>query len=656
MRSRTFVIMVWLLVMGGVADVARGVWFDESWPYRRAVNVTWDAEHATGREVAQVTILTAGHHLRDGSDVRVLTYDGRPVAFEVMRVGPGDQVEVAFGLHRQSKDYYVYWGRSQPPPLPADQPKFAPTSGLLMEVRQWNTRRANNFQQIMQSFDASQSVLGKTMIDQPLLSYNPVADQRQSISKITGTILAPIDGSYYFAINADDRAGLWIDGQPVAFASHIAGDARFNGTIDLTRGQHDFTVYLANFGGDCRLNVGWRTPGTAKMQTMERGAFGYIFGGVIGPMEQTGKRLVADFQPQYMGECFFSNEYAHRIRFTAAEVRGGEYEWSFGDGQTARGQQVDHVYLTGGVFPVKITVKTKEAQDTQTTELQVQRDFSNLRRMKEDGVITIAPIVRGYDLSGAPPDQLIRMIELQQQAGDRQAMLAAAMPLARLVKQPTIAKALAALQLAVDDALSAGMTDQAIALLEQVPENSNLQPRAAVILGESLLWWGGDAQKAANVLQPYKKNAAVQRTLGQALILSGHKQEGLSLLQSLPVTVEQAKQAAVSGALARTVEFYIDQKEVDAGETSWQQWMQQFPADFVEGYSLLLRVRLMELRGLLSQAATIAQSFATAVPDSPYAPRLLDTASRLLKSTDPDRSAALHQLLKQRYPEDPLSQ
>ena len=65
---------------------------------------------------------------------------------------------------------------------------------------------------------------------------------------------------------------------------------------------------------------------------------------------------------------------------------------------------------------------------------------------------------------------------------------------------------------------------------------------------------------------------------------------------------------------------------------------------------------LMELRMLDSAAAKVAEAFANAVPDSSYSPKLLDEASRLLKTSDEQKSESLHELLKKRYPEDPLSQ
>jgi hypothetical protein len=76
----------------------------------------------------------------------------------------------------------------------------------------------------------------------------------------------------------------------------------------------------------------------------------------------------------------------------------------------------------------------------------------------------------------------------------------------------------------------------------------------------------------------------------------------------------------------------------------------------MEGYSVLLRVRLMEIRKSPQAAAKVAEAFAAAVPHSSYAPSLLDYASRLLATINPEKSAALRKTLKEKYPEDPLSQ
>jgi hypothetical protein len=52
----------------------------------------------------------------------------------------------------------------------------------------------------------------------------------------------------------------------------------------------------------------------------------------------------------------------------------------------------------------------------------------------------------------------------------------------------------------------------------------------------------------------------------------------------------------------------------------------------------------------------VAEAFARAVPDSTYAPQLLDTAATLIESSDKTKAAGLRELLRSRYPEDPAAQ
>ncbi len=127
-------------------------------------------------------------------------------------------------------------------------------------------------------------------------------------------------------------------------------------------------------------------------------------------------------------------------------------------------------------------------------------------------------------------------------------------------------------------------------------------------------------------------------------------------MTDLPPQGPLDRQAALSGASARTIEFFILQEEPEAGEDAWERWQAKYPSEFVEGYSVLLRVKLIELRKQAQAASRVAEAFAAAMPRSSYAPQLLNLASKLIAGSDPARSKALRQMLKEKYPEDPLSQ
>ena len=153
----------------------------------------------------------------------------------------------------------------------------------------------------------------------------------------------------------------------------------------------------------------------------------------------------------------------------------------------------------------------------------------------------------------------------------------------------------------------------------------------------------------------FPSDNALKRAYAHALILDQNATAGKKILESIP-SDNPDRHAALVGALARSIEYYITEKDWQSGQQAWEKWQQQYPADFLEGYSIMLQAKLMEISGTEQAAAKVAEAFALAVPKSSYAPQLLHRASKLLVKTDPARSASLHNLLKQKYPEDPLSQ
>jgi hypothetical protein len=209
-------------------------------------------------------------------------------------------------------------------------------------------------------------------------------------------------------------------------------------------------------------------------------------------------------------------------------------------------------------------------------------------------------------------------------------------------------------------ALGDGRADAVEKLWQSVPDNSDLQPRAHEQLAQILLWRSADFDGAVHLLAPYAVGGdeKLRRIYGEALVLDQKPDDGAKQLKALPQTVEGARAPAVSGALARTIEFYIRDGDWESGQEAWEDWQQQFPADFLEGYSVMLQSKLMELKTPPEPAAAakVAEAFALAEPTSSYAPQLLDRASKLLAKSDPAKSEALHKLLKEKYPEDPLSQ
>jgi hypothetical protein len=648
-----------------------GEWFDPAWPFRREMNVTWDAEHSRDDgEMAVADFYTAGHSLPSGADIRVVTDDGRLCPTRILKTGPGDSVELIFQLAKFQRKYDVYWGNPNPPPIPQNLASDFPIRyGLLMEIKGLANGAGEGIRRLNDAFDRGTPDYGGTMIDRPFIGYDPVTNAGHTIGRLSGSIFAPEDGSYQFAGACADKGSLYVDGKPVLFIPGCVGDTRFNATIRLARGRHDFLMYHVSYGDEFIISLGWRQPGSVKVEIINRESFGICARGITGPMEELKKDLTADFTTENVAECFEHDpstrqpergNYSHLFRFNALPPKDNsamKIDWDFGDGQTAHGATVDHVFMTDGVYPVRLTYRLgQQGGDAQTNRVLVARDFSHLNEPRTNDPPVQSKIVATYDVSQMPINWLPWAAVLHFKAGNTSAMLTTA---DRLASEPRHGDPNLAYSTLLDLTQSSGASASEVTQLwRKVSRQSDLQPRAVKILSNALLWDTADFASAREVLEPFIHDAdpGIARRYAQACVLLGNVDEAKKIFQQQTPDDPTGRAAAMSGAMARTVEYFITEADVDAGEDAWEKWQSRFPADFLEGYSVLLRAELMNLANHPAAAAKVAEAFARAVPNSSYSPSLLDKASKLLVKIDPAKSASLRAMLKQRYPEDPLSQ
>ncbi|WP_206290301.1 PKD domain-containing protein [Humisphaera borealis] len=635
-------------------------WIDPAWPFRRPIDVDWVADRATGDELIYADLYTGGTHQPDGSDLRVATADDKLLRTRVLTVGPGDRIRIAFPAVKGVSRYYAYFGHPKPPPLEPAMADIPRSAGLLMEMRELTQADINNAAELEKAWNAAEKVIGRTLIPHASLGVNPFGEQQRTISRFEGTFPVGFDGDYFFALSADDRAAVFIDGKPVIFTDAAIGDVRNNAAVRLSAGKRSLVIYHANLAGDGRFAVAFRRAETQRWQALSSDVLGKPLWGKAGALERPEQALIADFAVAYQGECFFAGGYSHRYQFTANPPRQGvaaNYEWDFGNGQTATGPAATQVYLADGVYPVKLVVRDGTRSDTRTQRIAVSRDWEWTDRPTEEPLERHALVVAGYRADRLPPTWLPRAALLFVRAGKLDQALSAAAAGAAARVPADAGQVMTALTEAADAAVEAGRLPDAVKLWRLTPADSLLQPGPAKALALLQLWRQGDADGAAKTLaQLPMDDPDLKRALGQALVLSGKRAEGAKLLESLPMEDDPARRAAISGASARTVEFYIATKDADAGENAWAVWQQRLPTDFLQGHAVMLKVRLLELRKSNAAAANIAEAFARAVPDSPYSPPLLDRASRLIGEADLARSLSLRKLLKERYPEDPLSQ
>jgi hypothetical protein len=596
--------------------------------------------------------------------------DGKLCPTRILKRGPGDEIELIFKLAKFQRKYAAYWGNPQPPPLPQNIAADVPVRfGLLMEVKGLDGGDGENIRKLERAWQNGTPDYGATMIERPFIGYNPVTNAGHTIARLSGSLFAPMDGTYEFAGACANKGSLYIDGKPILFMPFAPADTRFHCTIQLTRGRHDFQMYHASYGGDFIISLGWKQPTAEKVEIINRESFGICARGMPGPLEEIKKDLVADFTAENIAECFEHDpstkepergNYSQLFRFTAlppGDNPAMKIEWHFGDGQTAHGVTVDHVFMIHGVYPVQLSYRLGEqGGDSQTNKILVQRDLSHPDAPQTNDPPVQSKIVATYDVSQMPINWLPWATVLHFRANNAPAMLATA---GRLASEPHHGDSDLAYSALLDVTEKSGADPaEIVKFWQKVPRQSDLQPRAVKLLSNVLMWDQADFEGTRSALSPFihGSDPGIARRFAQALLLMGNVNEAKKIFDQQTPDDPSGRAAAISGAMARTVEFFITTDNFEAGDDAWEKWQSRFPADFVEGYSVLLRVKLMNMAGHPAAAAKVAEAFAKAVPHSSYSPSLLDKASKLLAKIDPAKSAALRAMLKDRYPEDPLSQ
>ncbi|HET6429286.1 MAG TPA: tetratricopeptide repeat protein [Phycisphaerae bacterium] len=662
-----------ILLAAGAAG-AQG-WWNPQWPYRRMLTVPpTPASTLPGDEVAVVTMLTAGLVGPGGADIRVVTANNTLLASRVLMMGPGDRVTVAFALRPGTTAYGLYFGHPTPPKNPP-VPDLDIRRGLLLETWAYAGGPITTFEQVQATLQRARQLIGREFRDTVFLGHNPFGPQDRLCSLFTGHIVCPEAGQYTFATASRDASFLTVDGKLVVSNGGRHGPQRRatnTGKINLTKGLHELKVYHVTPGGDPVIMAAWQPPGGDRLWTIPDDAFAPVRVADPGVLTQYGGGLQADFLSIHAGESFMDDQYFQRHTFradAAGTAPKPTFRWDFGDGQTAEGVDVQHVYLRDGLYKVTLTAKQGTQTVKRSNRIVVTRPWDQVTVNRLDPVAEHARIVAGYDFGASDPADIAPAIELLERArkpkdvlraGDAlvkwdsapAAVLARAMPIyaKALVEAGDPARAVASLvksagmdkdpAVAADltvragrTALEAGETDKALGLFNEAIRRYSALTTAPAIrearIGIGDVWRvRADLPKAA---QAYESAGTL-----------------------LTSTFE--KSAVRKGDLSRHAEDYIRQGQLTDAEDFLVTLEYEFPAERLEGFSTLLWVRLELARKRPAAAAAAAESLVRVNPRSNYAPELLMKAAEAYAAQRQDALARqTFQRVIDGYPESPLA-
>ena len=686
--------------MLAVSPAEGGKWWKTPWRYRCGVTFEKKDEKKgkkkipppgklPGVNVGVVTFRTGGHMRKDGGDIRVVTSRGREVSHRVLMIGPGDLVRVAFALLSDVPKYYVYFGNpkatgAEKSTLASDAATLASPldiqRGVLMEMWRYNGGNARNLKEARDALGRAKKagLIGRIFRDRMFSGHNPFGAQSGIVGVYTGHFLAPVDGEYSFAISSRNASFLLVNDKLLIGNGGWHGPhrrVRKQNKIKLQKGLNKLTFYHVSPRGDPIAVVMWKPPGK-KWHLIPPAVFTPVLRGQGDPIEQYGRPVNIDFNVGVGGETFLENRYYQRRSFepaiTGRSDHGITWRWDFGDGQKGSGKKVEHVYLRAGIYPVKLTGEGYLRPLEITHRLSVDRPWDRVTVNKLDLVAEHAKMVAKYELSALDTSSNFEVVLLFRRAKDFKSMLKGC---EAFIKRPKAApREIQKLLPIYVDALLVNYTRTRAATAVKVLMKASTMTGTPHVAADMIVRAGhvtlgpledpdGAKKLFERVVTEYgtkTQDPVIRRAkigLGDAWRAKGNYVNANKAYEVAGITDERAKsfRAIVKGDFARQVEEYLRRKDFSATGETLDKWELTTPADKLEGYSTLLRVKLYNAMKRPRDAAREAEVLLKVNPTSTYAPELLMQAHQAYKSNKQPQKArkALQRIVKS-YRESPL--
>jgi len=370
-KVRFFGVIFSLLVL--TASAFADNWWNKAWKYRRRIVFNRVSQKYPDSPGGRIKTLLPGRAFKDAHDVRITDANGKLLKYKIIWADKSDQVEIICEL--KNKDFvYIYWGNPQAEKLPASS-EYNPKFGLILETREKPLGSYNTWAQVQQLFKKSKKIYGRTVHPYVFDGFNRFGPSENYLSHYYGWLKCPEDGTYTFYTASDDASFLFIDDKlvvqwPGMHSAYGGVYGQHHGFIELKKGWHKFDYYHVEGTGTQATVAGWRLPSKRNAQKKYEGISVILPGNFYGfregwndRMEILGTKFVADFYPIRTTDLYISDlDSIVKLHFRA-KARGPrkvidwcKYKWNFGDGNTAKGNYVTHIFLCAGIYKVTLTL------------------------------------------------------------------------------------------------------------------------------------------------------------------------------------------------------------------------------------------------------------------------------------------------------------
>lgn len=240
--------------------------------------------------------------------------------------------------------------------------------GMTFEVRRWEGDELANWPVVWEGLHRSDTVLGNGIVPEVLQNCNPArpGDPLNFAASYRGFLKIDQPGIYRFFVNGDDAAFLFINNYKVY--SRISTNVPRRGSIplyavgtdiELDSGVHPFEIHhiVGNTpGATGYCTFMWLTPDSKQWTFVPPAAFSQSMLAVPVAIEEAQGRQAAAFS--FGVDDVLSSDgvtlYLVRFEATGTITAPSDLRWTFGDGTTASGRTVTHVYFREGDYEVSL--------------------------------------------------------------------------------------------------------------------------------------------------------------------------------------------------------------------------------------------------------------------------------------------------------------
>lgn len=673
----------------------------------------------------------------DARDVRVVLDHRQPLPLDILEVGPGDTVLLRFEVPSPAGDYYVYLGN--PNAARPRRPPRAPVGGLLLEVRELAEGSCGSWPEMRRLLEASREVVGHLAPRRIFLGIPPLGKTGGFVARYGGFLRVAEAGTYTFETASEGGSFVLVGGKLVASWPGFHGlpgvaDPRErekrSGSARLDPGVYPIEYVVASKSG-CVHVLAWRKEeerpkesalrsgpereaagrGAAGREAPGRGASGREAAererrtwaatrpipeaafvpwlpASLGPVE-TRKGPFADFDWEVVSDSGSDAE-RHDLAEIAFRFSGDlkgrgarRTRWDFGDGQSAEGSEVRHVYLRHGAYEVSVEVEVSEGARLRATRTVAAR-FESLERTDLDRLLErYHEATRGYDLERLPPEHLARLVWLRSKDADWKEDLAKALeawyrrglalggPETQGVERLGLERARELLRRSRSEppAERGGLEALARRILEVLGSTAASEERreeARVRL--AALDLGGEPARAEAAEGALRELAGSARTssarrraaiaLADRLVETSREKEAREALERLdspgaPGT-SPGDRALSSGARSLSFDHLLQEKRFEEAEEELERWEWELPLEKLTGALGIARARLLLARGRAAEALRELDRVASLEGAKREAPRALLIAAEALEARG-DRAGAAERLqrLAREFPQRP---